>query len=229
MHWLKSACLVACFAGAAQMAHAGVVVGGTRVVYEGAKKEASISVDNSDKATPYLIQSWVEDASGAKAVQAPFIMTPPLFRLDGGQENMLRIIRTGGQFADDKESVFWINIKAIPSSEKSDANTLQISVKTRIKLFFRPAGLPGTAADAYKALVFARNGDQLQVNNPTPYYVSFYRISVGDKEIKDPGMVAPRSNLTLPVPNGSSGRVSWQSINDYGGVSDTASADRFTF
>lgn len=224
MHWLKSICIVGSLMGLAHTSWAGVVVGGTRVVYEGAKKETSISVRNPEKATPYLIQSWIEDVSAAGTKKAPFIMTPPLFRLDGGQENVLRIIRTGGEIPQDKESVFWVNIKSIPSSEQSDNNKLQISVKTRIKLFYRPANLSGNVADAYKALTFTRSNNQLTVKNPSPYYVSFYQVSVGGKEIKDAGMVAPHNSLTWTLPVGATGSVSWQAINDYGGISEVASS-----
>ena len=35
-------------------AHAGVIIGGTRIIFDGAKKETSLSVNNPD-GTPYLI------------------------------------------------------------------------------------------------------------------------------------------------------------------------------
>lgn len=224
MHWLKSVCIAGCLLGFAHTSWAGVVVGGTRVVYDGSKKEAFISVMNSEKVTPYLIQSWVDESTDSGSRKAPFIMTPPLFRLDAGQENVLRILRTGGTFPDNKESVFWINVKSIPASEKTDANQLQISIKTRIKLFYRPANLPGSANEAYKSLTFSRSANQLVVNNPTPYYVSFHRVSVGGSEIKDAGMVAPQSSTTWPLPAGAAKIVSWQSINDFGGISAEANA-----
>lgn len=44
-------------------ATAGVIIGGTRIIFDGAKKEASISVNNPD-ATPYLIQSWIDEQEG---------------------------------------------------------------------------------------------------------------------------------------------------------------------
>lgn len=44
-------------------AQAGVIIGGTRVIYNGDKKETSISVKNPDKSS-YLIQSWSD--SGEK-------------------------------------------------------------------------------------------------------------------------------------------------------------------
>lgn len=224
MPWLKSFFLAGCLFSTIQSSWAGVVVGGTRVVYDSTKKEASLSVTNADKNTPYLIQSWIEDFSSDGGKKAPFIMTPPLFRLDSGQENVLRIIRTGGSLPENKESVFLVNVKSIPASEKSDTNQLLISVKTRIKLFYRPAGLVGNANDAYKSLKFSRNGEQLKIDNPTPYHISFYRLSVGGSEIKDAGMIAPLSALSVKLPLNAKGSVSWQAINDYGGISTDATA-----
>ena len=107
------------------IANAGVIIGGTRVIFDGAKKEATISVDNADSA-PFLIQSWI-DAPEGKTDKAPFIITPPLYRLDGGQKNIERIVMTGS-LSQEQESLFWLNIKAIPSATKQ-ANALQIAVK----------------------------------------------------------------------------------------------------
>jgi len=44
-------------------AQAGVIIGGTRIIFDGTKKEASISINNPD-ATPYLIQSWIDLPEG---------------------------------------------------------------------------------------------------------------------------------------------------------------------
>ncbi|WBF46156.1 molecular chaperone [Serratia rubidaea] len=218
---VKSICFLTCLLGAAQ-AWAGIVVGGTRVIYDSGKKEASISVKNPEKSMPYLIQSWVENEATADAGKPPFLITPPLFRLDAGQENMLRIIRTGGQLPEDKESLFWLNIKSIPASEKTNNNQLLISVKTRIKLIYRPSGLQGNAAEAYQALTFRRQGNQLQVDNPTPYYVAFYNVKVGSLEIKEAGTVVPYGSRSWAIPAGATGAVSWRAINDYGGITPAA-------
>lgn len=216
-------CLITALFSTMPLSWAGVVVGGTRVIYDSAKKEATIGVLNPEKTTPYLIQSWVENASPTDTSKTPFIITPPLFRLDAGQENTLRIVRTGGQLPEDRESLFWLNIKSIPASSRENTNQLQISVKTRIKLIYRPMALASQASDAYKALTFTRKGNQLQVTNPTAYSIAFYRVSVAGQEIKDAGTVAPFSNLSWPLPAGASGTVSWQIINDFGGISPAES------
>jgi P pilus assembly chaperone PapD len=202
-----------------QTAQAGVVVGATRVIYNGGARESSLNLRNPDK-SPYLIQSWVENTQTGVHSKAPFLMTPPLFRLDAGKENVLRIVRTGGQLPDNQESVFWINVISIPANEKSDKNLLQITVKTQIKLFYRPEGLSAQLAEqAYKALEFKRVGNQLQVHNPTPFYVSFYELKYANKVIDEAKMIAPNSTQQWSISNISgTGSVSWQAITDYGGL-----------
>ena len=39
-------------------AHAGVIIEGTRLIYQGDKKEASLGISNPDN-LDYLVQSWV--------------------------------------------------------------------------------------------------------------------------------------------------------------------------
>lgn len=125
-------------------AQAGIVIGGTRVVYDGDKKEASASIRNPEKSGVYLVQSWVDN--GERGGKAPFIVTPPLFRINPGEENMLRIIRTGGNLPPDRESVFWLNVKSIPATDdsKPHTNVLQVVVKSRLN--FLPTGGSGRAS-----------------------------------------------------------------------------------
>jgi fimbrial chaperone protein len=200
-------------------AQAGVIIGGTRLVYDGGKKESSLTVSNPDK-TPFLIQSWVDPQDG-DTTKAPFIITPPIFRLDGGQNNVLRVILTGGNLPSDKESLYWINIKSIPSAEKKD-NTLQIAVKTRIKLIYRPRNLPGDLNTAASTLKWQRDGNQLKVSNASPYYITFFNVKVNGTMIKEASMVSPHSTAQMPA--GSGNTLSWQIINDFGGVSQVFNA-----
>ena len=194
-------------------AHAGVVTGGTRLIYPGGKKESSLSVTNND-ATPYLIQSWVESNKGA----APFLLTPPLFRLEGEQQTRLRVIYSGG-LPENKESMFWMNIKAIPSSQaKAGANTLQIAIKTRIKLIDRPKSVEGTPEMVTEQLRWTRSGNTLQVMNPTAFYMNFAEVKVGGAEVKEANWVGPGETARFQLPGVSAGALQWKLINDYGGT-----------
>lgn len=201
-------------------AQAGIVMGGTRVVYQEGKREAAISVTNADTHSPYLVQSWVENYVPENKSRVPFIVTPPLFRLDPEQQNVLRINYIGGNMPADRESVFWLNVKSIAPTQKDETNKLQVNIKSKFKIFYRPEGLAGEPADAWRKLTFKIEGNRLIAQNPTPYFVSFFVISVGGKEISEPGMIGPLTHKEWPV-NGS-GVVKWRAINDFGGITDYA-------
>ncbi|QMV52131.1 molecular chaperone [Ewingella americana] len=202
-------------------AMAGVEFGGTRVIYNGAKREAAISIKNSEKETPYLIQSWLDNNDDKNSNKVPFIVTPPLFRLDPLGENQLRIVNTEAM-PQDRESLYWLNVKSIAASRR-DTNRLQISVRTRIKMIYRPAALMKKAADAWKQLQVTRSGDSITFTNPSAYYISFFSVKVGGKELPNPLMVAPFSTYSMRVPDSAVGNVSWSAINDFGGHTEEMS------
>ncbi|HBU5930271.1 TPA: molecular chaperone, partial [Klebsiella quasipneumoniae subsp. quasipneumoniae] len=54
---MKKIIAVAAFLLCSTAAQAGIVMGGTRVIYQEGKREAAISVTNADTHTPYLVQS----------------------------------------------------------------------------------------------------------------------------------------------------------------------------
>lgn len=216
--WLVKTLLVGGLLTHLSGALAGVVVGGTRLIYDAGKNEASLTLSNRDKDTAYLLQSWTENITEGDTRKTPFIITPPLFRLNEEQDNILRLIYTGSPaLPADRESAYWLNTKAIPETTRTDANRLLIAVRSRIKLFYRPAGLPGNANDAYKALTWQRQNTRLTVSNPTPYYVSFNKVNVGEAEVANPPMVAPFSSASMTAP-ASAGPITWRAVNDYGGI-----------
>ncbi|EOK0023407.1 molecular chaperone, partial [Shigella flexneri] len=89
----------------------GIVLQRTRVIYDASRKEAALPVANKGAETPYLLQSWVDNIDGKS--RAPFIITPPLFRLEASDDSSLRIIKTADNLPENKESLFYINVRAI--------------------------------------------------------------------------------------------------------------------
>ncbi|HBU3629383.1 TPA: molecular chaperone, partial [Klebsiella pneumoniae] len=196
---MKKIIAVAAFLLCTTAAQAGIVMGGTRVIYQEGKREAAISVTNADTHTPYLVQSWVENYAENDKARVPFIVTPPLFRLDPEQNNVLRINFIGASLPRDRESVFWLNVKSIAPTPQGEVNKLQVNIKSKFKIFYRPNDLAGDPAKAWQQLKFSQSGGRLTVINPTPYFVSFYAVEVGGQSIDDPGMVAPFGEKTWPV------------------------------
>lgn len=197
----------------------GISLGATRVVYNESSKESSLTVQNYSSKQYFLIQSWIDDHDGNKNV--PFTITPPLFRLNMNKENMLRIIKTGNNLPADRESVYWVNVKAIPPAPEAgqSQNVLQLAIKTRVKLFYRPAGLQGKAADAPATLQWSVQGNQLVAKNPSDYSVTLNTVKLDGKEVKNVDLVLPKSEAHYQLPAGAArgSSVSYTSINDFGG------------
>ncbi|MFC0229392.1 fimbrial biogenesis chaperone [Serratia aquatilis] len=198
--------------------YAGVVIGGTRFIYDENRKELSVSIRNPDN-SPYLIQSWLSNIEQQEARDIPFIVTPPLFRLNADSSSALRIVKTGN-LPDNRESVFWLNIKSIPTSDPNAKNQLNISVNSRVKLFYRPASLTTQdAVGSYKKVSFYRAGNQVFAKNPTPFYISMGSLNINGRELPNPGMIAPMSEKSWSIPavaSSSELQINWSVINDYG-------------
>lgn len=200
---------------------AGIQIGKTRVIYEANKKEVALPIFNKEAENPWLVQSWVDTGDGK--TRGPFIVTPPLFRLDAMKEQSLRIIWSGAALPQDRESLFYLNVRTIPAADKADKanNVLRLIYKTRLKLFFRPKGLEGGPGEACAKLQFNLSGKTLQVKNLSSYYVVFDALYLGNALIRNADMVAPKSVYTLEIPANTPGtNPSWRCINDYGSSSE---------
>ncbi|EKS6649595.1 fimbria/pilus periplasmic chaperone [Enterobacter hormaechei] len=219
---LASAGLLSLNAEAAN--NGGISLGATRVIYPQGNTQVSLAVNNSDSKAVFLIQSWIQNAQEAKS--SDFVITPPLFVMKPKKENTLRIMYVGADnLPKDRESLFWVNVKAIPSASKDtqNKNTLQIAVLSRIKLFVRPKNLPIAAVDAPANLRFHVSGNTLTVKNPTPYYITLVQFHSGNATLPNT-MVAPLSQMDIKLPANAQGSITFQTVNDYGANTPTQKA-----
>lgn len=204
-----------------------------RVIYpESAKKGVTLTINNKSDA-PYLVQSRIIpvdartgniDLSYREQPKMPFIITPPLARAEATGELTLRIRRNGEPLPADRESVFFISMKAIPANtealHREGAGRIAVTVVSNMKLFYRPEGLTSRAvADAAPRLRFHREGNTLVAENPTPYWLTFSRLSVGSTSLDKPAlrlMVPPLGQQRYTFPPGIHGNVSWTLIDEDG-------------
>jgi chaperone protein EcpD len=217
-------------------ARANVIIAGTRVVFPAKDGEVTVRLTN-DNAKPALVEAWIDDGdphSTPDKAETPFLVTPPLFRMDAHKDQSLRILFTQRQkpLPSDRESLFWLNVLEIPpkpsGKQYAGKNYLQLAIRSRLKLFYRPEGLAGDPVKAPAELSFkaVMDGSEhaLLVHNPTPYHVTIVQLSVdvGGKPYQGKtGMVAPMSDLrldmpTLQQPPAAGSAIQFNIINDYG-------------
>lgn len=205
-------------------AYAAVSLGATRVIYFAGEKQVKLPVINNDEKR-YLIQSWIENSEGKK--DNSFVITPPLFSMQGKKENTLRIIdATNNKLLKDRETLFWLSVKSIPAVEKSLANEnmLQLAIISKIKFFYRPKDLTISPDENYKKLQFKRNNDTLIIKNPTPYFITMTELELGGKKLENT-MVPPFEDKSISIPTSAYGKLSFQTINDYGAITPKTIVD----
>lgn len=206
---------------AAFASHAdGLTLGGTRLIYDTAKKEASISLNNAGKSTPYLVQVWVSDMQ-RQTRNIPFIATPPLFKLGLNGDSAVRVVYTGTpDLPTDRESVFLLNVRAIPAVEKKvDPKRLTIATQNIIKLIYRPKGLSSKeAGQAWQKLKVSLAPGGVSFENPTPYVVTLTGMRINGKKVDRPGTIMPNASKVVPVQERSVSSVTFSTINDFGGM-----------
>lgn len=215
-------------------AKANVIIAGTRVVLPAKDGEATVRLTN-DNVTPALIEAWIDRGdphSTPDKVDVPFLITPPLFRMEPHKDQSLRIIATPATLPADRESLFWLNVLEVPpkptGAQFSGKNLLQLAIRSRLKLFYRPADLSGDVAKApaevsWKAVAIS-HGYALEVRNPTPYHITIIKASLevgGKSYAADTGMVDPLGTMRLPVKGlnqapAAGTAVAYDIVNDYG-------------
>lgn len=215
---LLAGMMLLAFTGLSSQAEAAVAVGATRVVYPAGQKQVQLAVTNNDEKSTFLIQSWVENSAGQK--DGRFVITPPLFSMQGKKENTLRIIdATNNQLPRDRESLFWLSVKAIPAMDKSKTNdnVLQLAIISRIKLYYRPAGLSVPPEKVAESLRFKRQSGKLVISNPTPYYATVTELNAGTRKLNNT-LVPPLGEASVDLPADAGSQVTYRTINDYGAL-----------
>ncbi|MEB7742663.1 fimbria/pilus periplasmic chaperone, partial [Escherichia coli] len=144
-----------------------------------------------------------------------------------------RIIRTGGNFPTDRESLQWLCVKSVPPraedkwAEEQDEKgggkisvRVQVSLNSCIKLLVRPSAVKGHPDDVAGKVTWTKAGNRLKGTNPTPFYINLSELSVGGKVVNEQHYyIAPFSSYEFALPSGVAGKVQWKVVTDYGGVS----------
>ncbi|AKL12638.1 TPA: molecular chaperone [Kluyvera intermedia] len=202
-------------------AQASIVMNNTRVIYNARDREVTVPISNRSS-KPVLVQSWLDDGevnADPTTHHTPFVIFPPIARVDGDSAKTLRLrMVNASTLPVDRESVFWLNVLDVPVKlPVGEKNRLQVALQSRVKVFYRPAGLRGSPGKAVEELVWHSNGKGLTVTNPTAWHVSL--VSVTSKEGEwSVDIIAPGKTRDFPLPLKASTPIGVTWIDDNGAI-----------
>lgn len=214
---------------------ANIVMVGTRVIFPAESNEKTLQFSNNGD-IPYIVQIWLDkgnNASTPENADAPFVVNPPLFRINPHNGQMARLIYVPQtDLPQDRESIFYLNFKQIPSLKEgsADQNKLIFLVKNRLKVFYRPKTIIGNVEAMPKKWTYTlqqqTKGNTVTVHNPTGYYANLTTATLKVKQQsysidpKSVAMIAPYSSATWPLPKkvtvDQDSVLSVTYVNDYG-------------
>ncbi|GAB1438352.1 fimbria/pilus periplasmic chaperone [Providencia sp.] len=182
----------------------------TRVIIKESDKEGTVNVYNVDS-SPILLQVWVDDGrmnDNILKIKTPFLIADPMLKVSAKDSHQIRVLFVDNEILQkNKESVFWLNILEIKENKGGESNELvNISIRTRIKLFYRPKSLDSIISDDLAkelkfTLINSSGSLKIKVTNPTPIHQTFSMVSTdnGVNLISEDDMVAPYSSITWNV------------------------------
>lgn len=220
------ALLVAVLLSWAGFSSAAITVDRSRVIVNESEKTVSVTLTNTDKDNPYLVQSWIEDDAMNKLPlnTSPLVVLPPVMRLEQGQKGALRIAPTAAasRLPSDRESLLYLNVREIPR-KKAGESVLQVALQTTIKVLYRPKTLERRGQDFNGGqLKIMREGEFLTVDNPTPYYFTIVGMSCEKNDKRQDGFevmtLQPYGKVKIKNMLKQEATSLWVTfINDYGG------------
>jgi fimbrial chaperone protein len=208
------------------IAQAAISLDQSRVIFRPSQKNQTVTIQNSGDKT-YLIQARVQNESIEGPTSEYFLVVPPLFRLEANsQHSMLLMPKDIQSLPKDRESVFYFSTTAIPAGKKSSEQPesiakLSIGLRVMIKLFYRPDELPESYEQAVGKLQFTGLPQGGCFINPTSYYITLNQLWADGVAVPDSSglMIAPKSTMAIKQA-GRGKQMSWQAINDFGGVTE---------
>lgn len=197
----------------------------TRLIFNANQKAISFPLKN-DTASYYIVKGGVRNLQGNDPgkVTQDFLVLPEVQLLEPGKHQELRIVRVGGQYPTNRESVFFVNGFFIPENKTNQSDsTLNLAISINVKMFYRPESIIDKEAikKVAKQLKFTLTPRQLCVQNPTPYYATFSTLSIDTYSLNNEQlkvMVPPYGESYYPIGAISSKavKISWSLIDELG-------------
>lgn len=188
-------------------AYPSVVMQGTRVIFNPKQDVKSLKFTNTDP-FPYITQVWTSKESDAvfnNKKEAPFVISPGVFKINAKEEHLVNMLYTGGKTQSDREELFYLHFTQIPgvSSSKKNENKIVLAVTNTMKVFLRPDDLSISPEKMFNYIYFKYENKscEISIKNDSPYYLNStsgeLTAGAGRQAINRIPMVAPFSEQSV--------------------------------
>lgn len=197
----------------------------TRIIFSEDDRLQSIGIKNK-KDFPILLQAKIEPENVIDNVN--FIITPPILKLDPDKQIGLTIIKVKPILDDKIEHLSYVCIKGLPPEnilEKAKTKKNSVGIELNIlvnacqKLIYRPSSIAKKPKDTGSYLKWSFYQNKLKAENMTPYYITFYGLSIDGLIIDNQNYIKPYGSTIFDSVKIKPLSVSWSVIEDYGGPS----------
>lgn len=186
-----------------QSAVAGVVADRSRIIFTASQREQGLSLMNTNE-YPVVMQLWVDEGdvnSGPDIANAPILPHPGLLRFSPKEHKHISLVNISKHALEKQEQVYWLNLYEVPPSpstniDRKKGQLLIVTMRTQMKVFIRPEKLAIEPHEIAKYQKFSFEGDSINIENDTPYFVTYKNISININGVESSiynGMISPYS------------------------------------
>ncbi|USD61316.1 fimbria/pilus periplasmic chaperone [Vibrio sp. SCSIO 43140] len=161
---------------------ANIVMTGSRVIYNEGQRFVNVNLSNKSE-NVFFVQSWVDETEDSDEKSEYYVVTPPIARLAPNSGQIIRVISIDeSAYPRDRESISYFNFLQIPTNkslkkELDSVNKLFVTVKHKVKLFYRPLGIKDFNDQPEKMIrvTMVESDDasvKIRVYNDRPFYLS---------------------------------------------------------
>ena len=214
--------IVCNYAIAADQGH-GISMGhSTRVIFHSDERRISFPIKNEENYN-MIFHALVLNRE-RDSFSNYFIASPELIHLKKQSTETAQIVRIGGKFPEDRESLFVLQGHFLPAQKngESESSEMTLSYVMQMKMFYRPAKLRASfdaIDDVSDQLDFDVDGKSLTIKNKSPYFITLNYLET-DKEVvpipDNRSMIDPFGQVSLDLKNFDIKQIRWSLLNDGG-------------
>ncbi|QLL16610.1 molecular chaperone [Pseudomonas chlororaphis subsp. aurantiaca] len=148
------------------------LVGKNRVIFEKERLNNRFRLDILNQGERPALANISIEWGDARKEEVPMAVSSPLVRIAPAQQKSIELFYQGKGLPNDRESYFLLSILDVPIAPQQE-NALQIALRHRFKVFFRPR-LDVTQDQAAASVTWKRTPvrGEIEAGNPSPYYLT---------------------------------------------------------